>query len=288
MQLTTIALTSASIATTVLAAGAPPITTTTSASASSSTVLTFVISDHPSTTRLTGGITLPPPTTRSHDGTTLIPHKPQGTGVSGPAGGNSTGPHHGYHPQVTVIVESPAVGDACGNTNTTIRVPLEGVYTNNKVLAKVSALYLTGVSGGHASLNLATITCTPYLKTNGTGPTAGNAFKFGSPARNLSAQVGTPNHIGSIFCGAPGGSMPGGGAAPGGGAPGGNGNGGNGKGPGAPAPAPTPNNPTTPPPGSPAPPAKSSVVPASGAADFGVPTVMSAALVGVLGVMFTL
>lgn len=273
MHLTALALTSASIATTVLAAGAPPITTTTaSATAVSSTILSFVISS------------------------TSTPPKPLGTGAPGHAGGNnSTGPQHGRRPLVHIVVEAPAADAACDKgTNTTIQVPIDGVYTNQKVLAKVAALYLTGVSGNPGP-KLEAITCVPYLKENGTGTTAGNAFTYNNPTR-LTPQVGTPNHIGSIFCTAPlpAGGMSGGGMPPnGGGPPGGNGNGAAPSSGGTPvvnppAPAPTPVNPTVLPPGSPPPPAQSSVVPASGVADMGVPALMSAALVGVLGIMLTL
>ncbi|KAK8054535.1 hypothetical protein PG994_009602 [Apiospora phragmitis] len=272
MQLAALAFTTATVATTVLAAGASPITTTSTTSASTFSSLTHS-SSHSSST---------------HFGTASPLPKPQGTGS----------PQQGGRPLVHVTVEAPASDDACGKgTNTTILVPIDGVYTNRTTLGKVAALYLTGVTAGGSSpgLRREDITCAPYLKENGTGTPAGNAFTFSLPSR-LAPVVGTPNHVGSIFCMVPiagggltgiprGGKQPPNGEAPGGGA------GVAGTGNNATAiivpfntPVPTPINPTAPPP----PPAQSSQVPASGVEELGVPALMSAALFGVLGIMFTL
>ncbi|KAK8062710.1 hypothetical protein PG997_014807 [Apiospora hydei] len=216
-------------------------------------------------------------------------------GTESPGGG---GPQQGGRPQVHVTVETPASDDACGKgTNTTILIPIDGVYTNRTALGKVAALYLTGVTGGNPGPRLEDITCVPYLKENGTGTPAGNTFTYNLPS-HLAPTVGTPNHIGSIFCMVPfpAGGIPGAGSGkpPGGGAPGG----GSAAAPGHNAtsvntpstPAPTPINPTATPPGSsaPPPPAQSSQVPASGVEELGVPVLVSAALFGVLGIMFTL
>ncbi|KAK8029580.1 hypothetical protein PG993_010871 [Apiospora rasikravindrae] len=267
MQLTTFALTTASVATTVLAAGAPPITTTTASFSTWSTV-----SHHSST----------------HPGTASSHSKPQATGTA--EGG---GPQQGGRPQVHITVETPASNDACGKaTNTTILVPIDGVYTNRTALGKVATLYLTDVTGGSHGPRLEDITCVPYFKENGTGTPAGNAFTFHLPS-HLTPVVGTPNHIGSIFCMVP---IPAGGKPPGGGGSGVLG-GGNGTAAGnntisvstPPAPAPTPVNTTVTPLGTPPPPpAQSSQVPASGVEELGVPALMLAALFGVLGIMFTL
>lgn len=284
MQFTALALTAATAATTVLAAGAPPITTTTA------TPVSLPSSQIPSA---------------SHPETaTQAAPKPQGTGTS-PGGGG--GPQQsGSRPQVHVIVESPATDDACGKgTNTTILVPIEGVYASRAVLGgKVSALYVTDVMGGHQRPPLADISCVPYLKENGTGTPAGSAFTFDNPL-HIAPTVGTPNHIGSIFCivPIPAGGIPGmgGGRPPAGqgaaGATGVAGPTGVGRG-GSPANAtafvissvasPTPVGPTVSPPGSPPPPAQSSPPPASGVGDFSVPSLVSAALFGVLAIMSTL
>ncbi|KAK7911487.1 hypothetical protein PG985_013968 [Apiospora marii] len=283
MQFTALALIATTAATAVLAAGAPPVTTTTASSVS------VPSSQAPSA---------------SHSETaTQADPKPQGTGA--PSGGSSGPQQAGGRPQVHVIVESPAADDACGKgTNTTVLVPIGGVYANRTVLSgKIAALYLTEVTGGHPPPPLADITCIPYLKENGTGTPAGSAFTFGTPL-SIAPTVGTPNHIGSIFCMVPipAGGIPGmgGGKPPGGqGVPGATGavgptGGANGGGSAnatfvtiPPASSPTPVSPTVSPPGSPPPPAQSAP-PASGVGEFSASGLVSVALFGVLAVMFTL
>ncbi|KAK7953098.1 hypothetical protein PG988_013792 [Apiospora saccharicola] len=236
------------------------------------------------------------PTSRPE--TTSSASKPLGTAT--PSGGGGSPQQAGARPQVHVIVESPATDDACGKgTNTTLLVPIDGVYANRTILGgKVAALYLTDVTGGRPRPPLLDITCLPYLKENGTGTPAGSAFTFDTPL-HLAPTVGTPNHIGSIFCTIPipAGGIPGmsGGKPPGGeGAPGvvgaagptGSGNGGGSSNATAVV-TPTPVSPTIAPPGSPPPPAQSSP-PASGVADSSLPSLVPVALFGVLAIMFTL
>ncbi|KAK8045932.1 hypothetical protein PG996_013996 [Apiospora saccharicola] len=178
MQFTALALTAATAATSVLAAGAPPIAITTTIPSSSSTASSLYYFQTSPTSR--------PETTSSAP-------KPLGTGTPSGRGGARL--------QVHVIVESPATDDACGKgTNTTILVPIDGIYANRTILGgKVAALYLTDVTGGHPRPPLSDITCLPYLKENGTGTPAGSAFMFDTPL-HAAPTVGTPNHIGSIYC----------------------------------------------------------------------------------------
>ncbi|KAK8137155.1 hypothetical protein PG984_005095 [Apiospora sp. TS-2023a] len=184
MQSPTLALTVAIAATSVLAAGAPPITITTTVPSSSSTASSLYYFQTS-------------PTSRSE--TASSAPKPLGTGT--PSGGGGSPQQAAGRPQVHVVVESPATDDACGKgTNTTILVPIDGVYANRTVLGgKIAALYVTDVTGGHPQPPLSDITCLPYLKENGTGTPADSAFTFDTPL-HLASTVGTPNHIGSIFC----------------------------------------------------------------------------------------
>ncbi|KAK7959350.1 uncharacterized protein PG986_004204 [Apiospora aurea] len=189
----------------------------------------------------------------AHSGASSPPPKPQGTGS--PGGGS---PQQGGRPQVHIIVETPASDDACGKgTNTTILVPFDGVYTNRAALGKVAALYLTGVTGGNPGPRLEDISCVPVPLPAGGVPGAGSGKPPGGGAPGGSSGAITGHNATSVNT------------------------------PSAPAPTPIKSK-NTPPGSPPPPPAQSSQVPASGVEGLGVPVLVSAALFGVLGIMFTL
>ncbi|KAI1874578.1 hypothetical protein JX265_004786 [Neoarthrinium moseri] len=93
-------------------------------------------------------------------------------------------------PSATIFVETKGVAGG-GFGNVSITVPIDTVYTNQKALSQVGTLYLTAADG----VPVQSVTCTPYQGTDGTG-SGGKPFTFGTPSR-LSTNV---VQVGSIVC----------------------------------------------------------------------------------------
>ncbi|CAI6083324.1 hypothetical protein V2G26_018882 [Clonostachys chloroleuca] len=90
-----------------------------------------------------------------------------------------------------IIVRKNMGGVAGDHSDTRILVPLGRVFAGHPSLDAVSTLWLNAAYG----VDVATVTCTPFKNTDGTGE-AGPSF-----SKEHSSYVSTHNdNVGSIFC----------------------------------------------------------------------------------------